>query len=176
VAAFAGSHEPVFESVCEATRRAFAVNLEKRADLVIASCGGHPWDINLLQLHKGLRNAALTARDGGAVVLVAEGGQGVGSPTLEAGLLYSSWREADAAARRRYVLNAHTAVALLQQAGRVSIHMVSEVAGLACAGKWATYHEDPQAALRAALDHLPMKNPLTYYMPLASITVPESLS
>lgn len=176
VEAFAGSHEHVFENACDATRRGFAAKLGEEADLVIASCGGFPWDINLLQMHKGIRNASLATRDGGAVVLVGEGGQGVGSATLEKGLGHKSWREADKAARRSYVLNAHTAVALLQQTARVSLHMVSRVADLPCAGPWATYYPDVQSAYEGAVRELGSENPLTYYIPLACITVPETQS
>jgi nickel-dependent lactate racemase len=176
VEAFAGSHDPVFEAACSATRRWFSSGTEGAADLVIASCGGFPWDINLLQAHKGLRNAALAARDGGAVVLVAECGQGVGSPTLEEGLRHASWREADEAARRAYVLNAHTAVALLQQSSRVKIHMVSRARELPCAQRWATHHEEPASAYEAALVDLGTKTPFVYHMPLAGITVPKASS
>ncbi len=172
VGAFAGDHDPVFESVCGATVRAFSVSVDRGADLVIASCGGFPWDINLLQMHKSLRNAALAARDGAPVVMVGEGGQGVGSPTLERGLANESWRAADSAARRSYVLNAHTAVALLQQAARVSFHVVSRIRDLSCARHWAEHHPDPQSALEAAMEECGVGSPLVYYMPLSGITVP----
>jgi nickel-dependent lactate racemase len=142
----------------------------------VASCGGHPYDINLLQMHKGLRNAALCARDGGQVVLAAKGGQGVGSATLERGLAHGTWREADAAARSSYVLNAHTAVALLQQAARVTIRMVSEVRELECARSWARHYMDAQEAFDAALAAAQTERPTIYYMPLAGITVPLSAS
>jgi len=171
--AFAGAHDRVFEKACRAARKYFSVEMDEPADLVIASCGGHPWDINLLQAHKGLRNAALAARDGGAVLLAAEVSQGVGSATLEKGLLQRNWRLADEAARASYVLNAHTAVALLQQAERVSLHMVSRARDLACAAGWASYYSHPEAALEGALNYLGMTALKTYYMPLASVSVPR---
>lgn len=174
VEAFAGAHAPVFEAACKAVRKWFSAGTEGRADLVVASCGGFPWDINLLQIHKGLRNAALAARDGGAVVLVAECAQGAGSPTLEQGLEHGSWRQADAAARSSYVLNAHTAVALLEQAARVKIHMVGRARELPCARGWATHHEEPASAYEAAMDDLRIRAPFVYHMPLSGITVPRA--
>jgi nickel-dependent lactate racemase len=176
VEAYAGSHDAVFKSACEATRRWFSAGSQGAADLVIASCGGFPWDINLLQAHKGLRNAALAARDGGAVVLVTECSQGVGSPTLEKGLKHGSWREADRAARESYVLNAHTAVALLQQAARVKIHMVSRARELACAQSWATHYDTPAAAFEAAVSEIGAGEVEACFMPLAGITVPGASS
>jgi nickel-dependent lactate racemase len=176
VEAFAGSHDPAFSAACAATRKWFAAGDSGVADLVIASCGGFPWDINLLQAHKGLRNASLAARDGGSVLLVAECSQGVGSPTLERGLGYGTWREADEAARRSYVLNAHTAVALLQQASRVKLHMVGGAGELPCARSWARHFEDVRDALNAALSAAGSAGPRTVYMPLAGITVPGASS
>ena len=48
-------------------------------DLVIASAGGYPKDINLYQAQKALTNASLITRDGGTVVLLTECIEGVGS-------------------------------------------------------------------------------------------------
>jgi nickel-dependent lactate racemase len=48
-------------------------------DLVIASAGGYPKDINLYQAQKALTNASLITRDGGSVILVTECIEGVGS-------------------------------------------------------------------------------------------------
>jgi nickel-dependent lactate racemase len=53
-------------------------------DLVIASPGGYPKDINLYQSQKGLSHAASITRDGGCVILTAECVEGVGSNSYEA--------------------------------------------------------------------------------------------
>lgn len=53
-------------------------------DLVIASPGGYPKDINLYQSQKGLSHAASITRDGGCVILAAECVEGVGSNSYEA--------------------------------------------------------------------------------------------
>ncbi len=48
-------------------------------DLVIASAGGYPKDINLYQAQKALTHASLFCRDGGIVLLAAACVEGVGS-------------------------------------------------------------------------------------------------
>ena len=170
---FAGLHDEVFAAACGAARRAFAVRIREKADLVIASCGGHPWDINLLQLHKSLRHAASAARDGGALVLVGEASEGLGSETLEKGLRYSSWREADRAMRGSYILNGHTAVSLLREVERVAVHMVTALGEHLGKPSWAWFYEDAQTAVDAALESLDVDHPLVYFMPLAAITTPH---
>ncbi len=51
------------QSICETP-------VSQKFDLVIASAGGYPKDINLYQSQKALTNASLLTRDGGAVILV----------------------------------------------------------------------------------------------------------
>ena len=41
-------------------------------DIVVASCGGYPKDINFIQSHKAVHNAAMFVRDGGLLLLYAE--------------------------------------------------------------------------------------------------------
>lgn len=53
-------------------------------DLVIASAGGMPKDINFYQAQKALTHASLFVREGGAIVLVAACPEGSGSASYEA--------------------------------------------------------------------------------------------
>jgi nickel-dependent lactate racemase len=52
-------------------------------DLLIASPGGHPKDINLYQAQKALGHAARVTREGGTVILVAACPEGTGSRSYE---------------------------------------------------------------------------------------------
>lgn len=61
----------------------FQVEVPKQADLVIASPGGHPRDINLYQAHKAIFNAARAVRDGGMILLIAACPDGSGHPVFE---------------------------------------------------------------------------------------------
>jgi len=63
---------PLSRAVCQ-------VPVTKRYDIVIASCGGSPKDINLYQAQKAQTNASLITKDGGTIILVAQCPEGVGS-------------------------------------------------------------------------------------------------
>jgi nickel-dependent lactate racemase len=52
-------------------------------DLVIASCGGYPKDINFYQSQKALTHACLFAKPGGKIILAAECRDGFGSQKFE---------------------------------------------------------------------------------------------
>lgn len=62
--------------ICE---KAYQVEFASRFDLAICSPGGYPRDINLHQAQKALTTAELVTRPGGAIILVAECRNGVGS-------------------------------------------------------------------------------------------------
>jgi lactate racemase len=54
----------------------------KRYDLVVASCGGFPKDINFIQAHKAVNNAARFVKDGGILIVLCQCPDGVGSNTF----------------------------------------------------------------------------------------------
>ncbi len=59
----------------EATRMVddiFGVEIEEQADIVIATAGGHPKDINLYQTQKTIDNAVYAMKPGGVVVILGE--------------------------------------------------------------------------------------------------------
>ena len=55
---------------CAFLDRLYQKKIRKQADIVIASQGGAPKDVNLYQTQKALDNAAHAVRDGGTVILV----------------------------------------------------------------------------------------------------------
>ncbi len=66
----------------------YGVEVGRKYDVVIASPGGYPKDINLYQAHKALEVAYRCVNKGGVIVLVAECDEGVGDSKTEE-LLYS---------------------------------------------------------------------------------------
>ena len=60
----------------------FMAPLDREADVVIASAGGRPKDLNLIQAHKGLDNAVRALKPGGTVLYVMACTDGLGSPVM----------------------------------------------------------------------------------------------
>jgi nickel-dependent lactate racemase len=61
----------------------YIVPIQELADVVLASAGGSPKDINLFQAQKALDNAKHALKDGGAIVLAAECREGLGEDVFE---------------------------------------------------------------------------------------------
>lgn len=80
VEAVAGDLTLAHRQGCRKVDELYRVPLAQRADIVLASAGGWPKDINLYQAHKALENAAHAVRDGGIVILLAECIEGFGHP------------------------------------------------------------------------------------------------
>lgn len=57
----------------------FGIEIEEKADLVIASCGGFPKDIDLYQTYKTVHNIVPALKPGGVGVLLSECREGVGN-------------------------------------------------------------------------------------------------
>lgn len=80
---FAGHYVEAHQEACKFVDAVYGVRIKQQADVVIASCGGYPKDINVYQMQKTMDNAALAVRDGGVVILLAECEEGSGSKVLE---------------------------------------------------------------------------------------------
>lgn len=102
-----------------------SVGIPEKRELVIVSCGGLPYDINLIQAHKALEMAATACVDGGTIILVAECRDGLGRPDF---LKWFDSNSSDALARRlrdEYEVNGQTAWSLLSKAERFRVVLIS---------------------------------------------------
>ena len=61
----------------------FKAPIRELADVVIASCGGRPLDINFYQSTKSLYNATAALKPGGTLVLLTESRESFGHPLVE---------------------------------------------------------------------------------------------
>ncbi|HXE95155.1 MAG TPA: nickel-dependent lactate racemase [Dongiaceae bacterium] len=126
IAAFAGDWLLAHEEGCRFYRERFAYPLAEKGDLAIASCGGFPKDINLIQAHKSMEYAAQALKDGGVMILLAECRDGFGNGTFFSWFRHKLLDEFEAALRAQYEINGQTAYSLLQKAQRFRIILVSQ--------------------------------------------------
>jgi nickel-dependent lactate racemase len=101
------------------------VEIPARRTLVVASCGGSPYDINLIQAHKALDMAAYACREGGTIVLLAECRDGLGRPDFLKWFQETDSRALETRLRQAYEVNGQTAWSLLTKAERFRVFLVS---------------------------------------------------
>lgn len=122
---FCGDWEASHRAACDAYAERNTIDITQKRKLVIASCGGSPHDINLIQAHKTLEAAAQACLDGGTIVLLAECVEGAGRSD------FLNWFDAansDDLADvlcAKYQVNAQTAWSLLKKAERFDVCIVT---------------------------------------------------
>ena len=110
---FAGDYVAAHKEACKFVDYVYGVEIDKEADVVIASCGGYPKDINVYQMQKTMDNAALAVREGGVIILLAECEEGSGSKVLEETCRRLKTPEAiEAELKEHFVIGANKAYAV----------------------------------------------------------------
>jgi nickel-dependent lactate racemase len=125
---YAGHWRAAHTRGCREYLQNHSVRISGKRDVVIVSCGGFPWDINLIQAHKALDMAAHACREGGTIVFLAQCSDGLGRPDFLKWFEEKDSSALEARLRESYEVNGQTAWSLLTKAERFRIYLVSELA------------------------------------------------
>ncbi len=117
----------VQNKLCSRVKELYSIPIRERADIVVASAGGYPMDVNFVQSHKSLHHACKAVRKNGHVILYASCDEGIGSGTILPYLQYSTSQEVAEALLKSYQVNAHTALAIKTKAENVNIYLISDL-------------------------------------------------
>jgi lactate racemase len=128
VKVYAGDWRVAHRAGCLEYLREHSLKIANKRNLVIASCGGWPYDINLIQAHKALDMAAHACKDGGTIILLGQCAEGFGRPDFLKWFDVENSLALEARLRVNYEVNGQTAWALLTKAERYQIVLVSELA------------------------------------------------
>ena len=104
-----------------------SIEIDEPRDLVLVSCGGLPYDINLIQAHKSLETAAHAVKEGGTIILLAECRDGLGRPDFLKWFAEADSRALAARLKIGYEVNGQTAWSLLTKAERHKVILVSSL-------------------------------------------------
>jgi lactate racemase len=173
VHAIAGKPRAVMDAAIPLSRQVSQAPVAAPFDLVIASAGGHPKDLNLYQAQKALAHAAQVARDGGTVIIVAACPEGTGSPSYEAWMAdVGSYHEVFAKFEREgFRVGPHKAFQIARDACRVRTFLVSEMSPGLVRRLLLTPADSIDDALDLALPDL-AKDARVGILPRASSTIP----
>lgn len=175
IKALAGDPEAIMQRGIPEARRIAQAPVAAPFDLMIASPGGHPKDINLYQSQKGLAHAALVTRSGGSLILCAACPGGSGSADYESWVMQPGIRShqdvLDKFAREGFRVGRHKAFQIARDAARVHTTLVSELDD----GFVRELLLEPGAGLQSAIDcalaALPREARIGV-MPAANATIP----
>jgi len=122
----AGHFDLAHREGCREVDRMLAVEIDQPYDVVIASAGGFPLDIDLRQAHKGLENACRALRPGGSMLFYAECPSGAGIQSFEDYVRrYRDDFEMRAALERDFAVGGHKAWWVARLGRLYDVHLVS---------------------------------------------------
>jgi nickel-dependent lactate racemase len=114
-------------AACDAYAARHTVHIAEKRDLVVVSCGGYPFDINMIQAHKALDAAARACNEGGTIVFLAECPEGLGRDD------FLKWFDAENSRAlaellcSKYQVNGQTAWSLLHKAERFAVKVMTRL-------------------------------------------------
>ncbi|NOZ19924.1 MAG: nickel-dependent lactate racemase [Planctomycetes bacterium] len=128
VRVFAGDLHAAFEEGCRFFDRRYCIRTDRKADFVIASCGGYPKDINLIQTHKTIDYAMRAVREGGVLLVLGACARGLGNDTFLDWFRYDTEEEFAKGLKATYLkggMNAQTAYLLYAKTRQATIVLFS---------------------------------------------------
>ena len=112
----------------EICKQIYICPIKKKAEVVIASPGGYPKDINVYQAQKALENAYQAVKPGGTIVLLAECSEGYGEPTFEKWVEEAnSPNDIIERLKKKFVLGGHKAYAIAKLTKEVEVILISSL-------------------------------------------------
>ena len=129
VSAFWGSPRSVMQAGIETSKQVCQKKIEKKYDLIIASPGGYPKDVNFYQAQKAITHVNLIAEKQGSIILAAECREGLGNQQFENYLMnFSSFSDVVTHFKKvKFEVGPHKAYQLALQAIQNRIILVSDI-------------------------------------------------
>lgn len=172
VHAVAGDITAAHRAGCAWLDRHFRTPIPALADIVIASQGGAPKDLNLYQTQKALDNAKHAVRPGGIIILAGACPEGLGEDTFQQWMLEAqSPQDLIRRIQREFRLGGHKAAAIALVLERCQVFLVSQMPPELVRRCFLTPFSTIQAAYDAALARLGPEATVTA-MPYGGSTLP----
>jgi lactate racemase len=169
---FAGDYIAAHKEACKFVDQVYGAEVKREADLVVASCGGYPKDINVYQLQKTMDNTWCAVREGGVVIILGECCEGSGSAHYERTMRECKTPErVEAALRAKFEIGAHKAYAVTRLMKKAEFILVSGMNPEFSRMLLFTPAQTVEQALASAYRKLGPRPSITL-MPAGALTVP----
>lgn len=170
VHALAGTPCAVMRKGVSLSREVCQVQVKQQYDVVIASAGGFPKDINLYQSQKALTHAAQIARPGGTIILVTACEEGAGSDSYVRTMRgMRTWQDVFEQFRQiGFSVGPHKALQFAREGIRFTIILVSNMPPQQVKELLLT----PAQSLAEAVAMVQLECPMVAVLPKATNTIP----
>lgn len=127
-AAVAGNYIKAHEEGCNIVDKKDGVYIDQKADVVIASAGGYPKDINFYQSSKCVTNSVEALKDGGTLIILSQCSEGLGGDKDVHEIIYNytNLDEREKSLRQRYSISKHIGYYMCEVAEKYNFILVSD--------------------------------------------------
>lgn len=124
----AGELSKSWQKGVEVCKETYLCPIKKKAEVVIASAGGYPKDINIYQAQKALNNAYQAVKPGGTIILLAKCTEGYGEATFEKWIEEANTPD-DIIKRlnKKFILGGHKAYSIAKLTKEVEVILISSL-------------------------------------------------
>ena len=146
---FTGNWVSAWMEACRMVEKVYGVRIEKKADIVIATAGGYPKDINLYQSQKTIDNASYAMKPGGVSIILAQCPLIQDPPEFFNWFEYEDLHSMEIAARANFLISGWLAIKQLEYKEMGTIILVTDPENFEFARK---AHVEPVASIADALE------------------------
>lgn len=172
VYAVAGDMIKAHRDGCAYLDKMYRKKISQKADIVVASPGGAPKDVNLYQTQKALDNAKHAVKSGGCIILIGECSEGTGNQKFEEWITNAdSPQTLIERINENFELGGHKAAAIAMVLEKAEIHLVSELDDDFVRSIFMIPHKSVQEAFDKVLKKYG-ENASIIAMPYGSATLP----
>jgi nickel-dependent lactate racemase len=170
---FAGNWISAWWGATRMVDEIFGVAIEAQADIVIASAGGYPKDINLYQSQKTIDNAVYAMKPGGVVILLADCPDIMEPKEFFDWFNYPTFVEMEKAVRTNFLISGWVAVRQLEYGQLGKMIMVTREENIELASRAGVQGvASMEDALRCAYEKCGSDAPKITVMPQGANTFP----
>lgn len=171
--AVAGNYVEAHAKGCEIVDEIDRININEKADMVIASAGGYPKDINFYQTIKTIINAQEAIKEGGVIVILSECSAGFGNEVIRKIIQeFGNVVDREIELRRNYTIEKYVGYYASEVASRTHMIFVSSMDPKELSMANISVVKTIDDALDLA-EKIKGKNLKTYLMPHGANTLPK---
>ncbi|MCM0650840.1 nickel-dependent lactate racemase [Clostridium swellfunianum] len=105
----AGDFEKAWLRGCSTIRELYGIKIEEQSDIMIASAGGYPKDINLYQTVKTMDNCIYGSKENSSVIIASECIEGLGAQEFLEWFQYKSLEDMERALKKNFTVPGYAA-------------------------------------------------------------------
>lgn len=171
--AVAGNYVKAHEEGCKLVDKMERVQINEKADLIIASQGGFPKDINLYQTIKVIVNAREAAKEGGTIIILSECNDGFGNDEVKEIIQnYNTMYDREKALRENYSIAKYVGYYIAETAEKYNFILVTSIPAEEFAASKIHVAKTIDEALKLS-QKLQSDNSKIYLMPHGASTLPQ---